>query len=412
MRKVVRKMSKNEIRKLLNFKMPSKYDRWIHLAMLVLIGFGTIMLMSVNTKDATTDSLVVIKTVIRQGAFFVAGYIAMLFMAKLFNIKRANKYIMVCIVACVSLIISCFFFNTDYGIQAWIPIPLFGITFTIQPSEFSKIIMIVYIAVALGGISNKINYRETDVLLIPGAVCGTFCILILLQEDIGTLAILCFSIAMMCLLLTHPIYNRFLFYIRTLCVIGIFLVLLFSFSPLGIALLSQASGGAMSKIFVRVQAAQNPFLDAGNVGYQMIQGLIAFHNGGWFGVGLGNSTRKYGYLPTASTDSILPIVVEETGILGFSLIAICYFIIIYRLFIYARRANNLPSKMILVGVGSYFFIHFVLNVGGVTALIPFTGVPLLFISNGGSSYLTAMISLGICQSIISNHNKEISNLNN
>lgn len=404
-------MDKKELRRLLNFRMPSKYDKSIHAAMMILIIFGTIMLMSINTKDAATDTYAVVKTVIRQTAFFTAGYIGLLFMAKLFTIQRARKYIMFFIVGCIGLLISCFFFNADYGIHAWIPINLFGISFTLQPSEFSKIILIVYIAICFGSVSNRIKYMPSDVFTVPMIVLVVYAGLILFQDDFGTLAILCFSIAMMCLLLTHPIFDRFKFNVRILCIVVIVLACFFSFSPLGLTILEKVANGHGTKIVQRVQAAQNPFADSLNIGWQLVQGLIAFFNGGWFGVGLGNSTRKYGYLPTSSTDSVLPIVVEETGVVGFMLIAICYFIIIYKLFAYARKINNLPSKMILVGVGSYFFIHFLLNVGGVTALIPFTGVPLLFISNGGSSFLTAMISLGIAQAIISKYNQEISSNN-
>ena len=402
-------MDQKELRRLLNFKMPSKYDKTIHFAMLILILFGTIMLMSVNTKDAAVDTYVVVKTVIRQIAFFSAGYAGLLVISKLFTLQRARKYIMFFVVGCIGLILSCFFFENDYGIQAWIPVRFLGINFTIQPSEFSKIILIVYIAVYFGSISNRIKYTPSDIFTVPMMILGIFLVLILLQDDFGTLAILAFSIAMMCLLLNHPIFAKFRLSIQTTCIIVIALACFFSFSPLGLRILEAVTNGRGMKIIERVQASQNPFADSLNVGYQLIQGLIAFYNGGWFGVGLGNSTRKYGYLPTSSTDSILPIIVEETGVLGFMIIAICYFVIIYRLFSYARKINVLPNKMILIGIGSYFFVHFLLNVGGVTALIPFTGVPLLFISNGGSSFLTAMVSLGIAQAIISNYNREMAN---
>ncbi len=395
-------MTRKELLKLLNFKMPAKYDRWIHAAMLLLIFFGTIMLMSANTGLATSDSLSVVKTIIRQGAFFVAGYIALLFFAKLFTIRRARQFAPMAVVVIIGLIFVCFLFETDYGIQAWIPISLGPLSFTLQPTEFAKIVMIVYIAVAFGNISNRIQYNPSDVYTWPAIFSVVIILMVIKQDDFGTLAILLFSLAMECLLLTQPFFKRFRRTISQLCVVGIVLVCLLSFTNIG---LEAASGmKAMSKIATRLQASRNPFADLNGSGWQIVQGLYAFVNGGWGGVGLGNSTQKYGYLPTATTDSVLPIVVEETGMWGFAIILVCYMIIILRLIDYAKKCDELPIKMILIGIASYLFVHFLLNVGGVTGLIPFTGVPLIFISNGGSSFLSAMIALGIAQACISHYN--------
>ena len=123
-------------------------------------------------------------------------------------------------------------------------------------------------------------------------------------------------------------------------------------------------------------------------------------SGGLFGRGIGGSLRKYGYLTQADNDYILAVIIEETGIFGLGILSLLYGLLIYRFFYYAFKTNEFTYKTVLVGSSAYLFIHFVLNVGGVSGLIPSTGVPLLFISSGGSSLMAAFITIGLCQQCI------------
>ena len=157
----------------------------------------------------------------------------------------------------------------------------------------------------------------------------------------------------------------------------------------------------------RILSAINPFIDRYNTGYQLINGLVAFATGGFFGTGFGNSIRKYTDFPASNTDFILAIVVEELGFLGFMIITICYMLIIIRLYKYAFKMKNEKGRIILVGVGTYLFVHFLFNVGGVTGLIPLTGVPLLMISAGGTSTLTTMVAIGLAQAIIAKYRQGV-----
>ena len=118
------------------------------------------------------------------------------------------------------------------------------------------------------------------------------------------------------------------------------------------------------------------------------------------GKGFGNSLNKYGYIPEAQTDFILSIVVEEFGILGFTVIFIFYSMIFVKLIQFALKASKEFDKIVLIGTLSYIVVHFIFNVGGLTALLPLTGVPLLFLSAGGSSRMAIMLAIGISQSII------------
>ena len=146
--------------------------------------------------------------------------------------------------------------------------------------------------------------------------------------------------------------------------------------------------GPLQHVAVRIENALNPFTDPHNNGYQLINGLYGFARSGFTGVGLGNSIQKYGYLTQSDNDFILSIIVEELGIFGLMVVVLGYVVILQRLFYYAFHTKSEGYKVILVGTAMYIFIHFALNVGGVSGLIPLTGVPLLFISSGGSSLIS------------------------
>ena len=156
------------------------------------------------------------------------------------------------------------------------------------------------------------------------------------------------------------------------------------------------------RIFVDVvdRLSIKPFLNPYGTGLQLINGLFGIANSNFIGRGIANSTRKMGFLTQADNDFIFSIVIEELGIFGLLFIVLGYIVIVQRLVHYALRTKSEGYKIILMGTAMYIIAHFVLNVGGVSGLIPATGVPLLFISSGGSSLMAIMAALGICQSII------------
>ena len=133
--------------------------------------------------------------------------------------------------------------------------------------------------------------------------------------------------------------------------------------------------------------------------------MAAFVSGGLFGVGYGKGFLKFSFIFASESDSILAIIVEELGfVFGFMPIVILYGIIIFQLMKYTFLVKSEKDKAILVGTIAYIFIHFLFNVGGVTAFIPLTGVPLLFISAGGSSRMAIMLAIGLSQNVIARHN--------
>ncbi|MBR2792149.1 MAG: FtsW/RodA/SpoVE family cell cycle protein [Erysipelotrichaceae bacterium] len=175
------------------------------------------------------------------------------------------------------------------------------------------------------------------------------------------------------------------------------------------------SGGLIANIFSRVAYQFYRFISAGNplwdrFGYsqELLNSLLGIARGNIRGVGLGNSIQKFGYLASADADYIFPVIVEELGLLGIACVFIPYTIIYVTLIKYAIKVKTEKEKVVLIGTLSYLFVHMFLNIGGVSALIPLTGVPLILISRGGTSLITVLTTLGICQNIIRKYNKKVS----
>ena len=152
----------------------------------------------------------------------------------------------------------------------------------------------------------------------------------------------------------------------------------------------------------RLKVFLNPFSeDLAAAADQVINSYVAFGNGGLFGRGLGNSIQKLGYLPEAHTDFILAIIAEELGFLGVVFVVSLLLILIGKVIFSGTKSRNTFSAMYSLGFASLLVVQGVVNIGGVTASIPMTGVPLPFISNGGSSILILSIGLGIATNILS-----------
>ena len=136
-----------------------------------------------------------------------------------------------------------------------------------------------------------------------------------------------------------------------------------------------------------------------NTGYQVCNGFIAIHNGGLFGLGLGNSTQKYLYLPEAHTDFIFPILVEELGLIVGGLVLIGYGVILYRILKIAKMADNPRGAILAFGTFLMLLFHLLVNFMGILALIPLTGVPVPFLSYGGSYTINVFIMIFVVQRV-------------
>jgi cell division protein FtsW len=304
-------------------------------------------------------------------------------------------------IAFLLFLASLFDFNGS-GSKAWILLPI-GITqVTLQPSEFAKVALILIIAAYTGDVKKTFkdkNYIWKRPFFIG---LGYAFIVLVLQHDFGS-AVVMGTICVVCILIpSHPQLRSFQKFIGWFYAVGM-LFAVFLLSPLGEPVIRHLP--LEDYQISRILSAIDPFQDQYNTGYQLILGLIAFAAGGWKGLGYGASVRKYTRFPAANTDFILAIIVEELGIFGFLAVMIPYTIIVVQLFRYALKMRSEQGKIILVGVAMYIVIHSLFNIGGVTGLIPLTGVPLLMISSGGSSTMSLMAALGIAQAVILRWNR-------
>ncbi|MBB5182032.1 FtsW/RodA/SpoVE family cell cycle protein [Catenisphaera adipataccumulans] len=392
-------MPKKKNRSLLRIiQLRPKSDGYITLSVLALMVFGSLMIVSTDMGETGTAPLVVLMNIVKQVIFMAVGYGVMCACSKWFSFRRFAFWQYGFMVVLFLLTAATFLFSASGGSQAWIRLPG-GIT--IQPSEFVKSYMIAVVAAALyqGKRKKGLLNHPGRLFRFPLIVMGVFGLLILAQRDIGTLVIL-LMIFLTCLLIPSvPSLKVMQKHIKRLLAAGICLaILLFGVTDIGTNIIAQTP---FSHIATRVANAKNPYNDIYGEGYQPANSLYGIASSNIIGRGLGNSSRKYGYLTQADNDYILAIVIEETGIFGLAYIIFFYIAILSRLFHYAMVTNDTGYRVILGGTAMYLFMHFFLNVGGVACFIPFTGVPLLFISSGGSSLIGICAAMGISQNCIS-----------
>ena len=395
MRRTKRKQNIRDFINLITFIPHS--DVSLNLAVIGLMIFGTAMISSTAVAQTTSSVSTVLNLLVKQIIFLIFAYIAMLLSNKTITLRRFSQYQGLIFAVFAISMIAPFGFAATGGSHAWIRIG----SITIQPSEFGKPLFILICATSVYRARRNREMRKNFWTFFKWPVACLLVTLALLaaQKDYGTAAIT-LGIVYVCLMIpSYPILRKTQRALTTLLAAGgLAVILLFGVTNIGTEVLKQTP---LYHIAVRIENAKNPYNDIYGTGYQPANSLYGIADSGFIGKGFGNSARKYGYLTQADNDYILAVTIEETGIIGFAIIIFLYGVIEVRLFYYAIRTQDTSRKIILIGTGAYLFFHFVLNVGGVGALIPMTGIPLLFISSGGSSLLAISIALGLCQRQIS-----------
>lgn len=383
--------------------MPKRADRSILISILVLAAFGLLMIASSSMGLTVGRPGRLALILIKQFVFLGAGYYFMARLANNFKLSflKSGSF-PVWAIGIGAALVFCLAFPAAGGARAWIRVPISGMDISIQPSEFAKVMVILIVAAYCGDVK-KVFDNSSDIVKRPAVfIFAYFFIVLLLQSDMGS-AVVILMIACICLMIPqHPQLMPTQRLIRFLIILGI-AVVLYILSPFGEAVIRRLPLKAYQ--INRFLSALNPFVDMYNTGFQLVNGLVSFATGGWIGLGYGNSVRKYTQFPAANTDFILAIVVEELGLVGFLIIFIPYMIIIVQLFRYAMKIKSEQARIILIGTAMYLVIHCLFNIGGVTGMIPLTGVPLLMISSGGSSTLAFMIAVGISQAVIDQYRK-------
>ena len=273
-----------------------------------------------------------------------------------------------------------------HNAKSWLDLGLFKI----QPIEYVKTIYIIFMAVYYNFLVQR-NVKLLAPYFLPLGVAIVLAVLISLQPDLGGAAII-LGISFFTFLSVPVVSSNIRKIIRILVVGAIIAV--FSFFAFGQNILTSERLSRFN--------FQNPcsrYRDKDGSGYQVCNGFIAISNGGLLGLGLGRSTQKYLYLPDSHTDFIFPIVCEELGSLVGALVIIFYGLLLFRMYRIAKQADNLRTSILAYGAFWYFAMHILVNLLGVLALMPLTGVPLTFLSYGGSHIINAIVIIFILERV-------------
>ena len=362
-----------------------KIDIPLFLISIILIIIGLIMIFSASSIAAVLQYKVAEyyffeRQLIIVGAGLLASIVIM--NIPLSKYKRSSRLLILGIIAVLFILKS--YGTITNSAKSWLNI--FGI-FTLQPSEFAKTAIILYLAASYG--TNKTYKGKYDPFM-PLVPCFMIAALVAAEPDLGT-ALIIGGITVLIFFSIPFSKNSTITYSKMLFVLVM---------VLGVIVLIN------SKSFLtEMQAKRLNFLNPcdryqEDTGYQVCNGYIAINNGGIFGKGLGKSTQKYLYLPEAHTDFIFPVIVEEMGLVGGIFILFLYICLLFKLLSIARSTKDLTGSIIAFGTFSYLLLHMVVNLGGVLALIPLTGVPLPFMSYGGSYMLNVIILLSLCQRVV------------
>ena len=376
-------------------KILSKCDKPLFFIMIIYSILGLIMIFSAsNVSTVLRYHLSTSHFFIRQAIFLIVSFIFG-FLIVLNLPTKKYKYLtgFLVIFVVVALIGLFAYAGLTNNAQSWYN---FG-PISLQPSEFAKTVIIIYMSVFYERLAHKKTFN-LSLYFIPLAVAGVIAVLVMMQPDLGSaFIIVCISLG---IFISIPNLKANIMRIVKFLLIGV--------AILAITLIYSGNEIINSRQLQRFQF-KNPCSRYREVtGYQVCNGFIAIHNGGLLGMGLGKSTQKYLYLPESHTDFIFPIIVEELGLIAGVLIIGGYAFMLYRILAIAKKSSTLQGSILAYGSFIYILAHILINLLGILALIPLTGVPLPLLSYGGSFTINIIIILFIVQRVaVENNNVEI-----
>jgi len=369
---------------------------------LLLSVLGLIVVYSTTSASLIQEGKSAFQLVRNQGLFWIVSLflIALIYKLKLGFLKNERLLFIVMFVELVLLALARLVGIPINGAYGWIKVgPV-----TIQPAEYLKIIIIWYLAQRFSKQQEEIGVYDFQVLTqnqwFPRAFNDwRFVLLVMIGSlaifpDLGNATILLLVSILMYTI--SGIAHRWF---------GTIIGLLIGASTLSLTAIKVIGVEKFSKIPVfgyvakRFSAFFNPFDDVAGAGHQLANSYYAMVNGGWFGLGLGNSIEKRGYLPEAHTDFVFSIVIEEFGFVGASLILALVFFLILRIILVGIRAKNPFNSMMAIGIGGMILIQVFVNIGGISGLIPSTGVTFPFLSQGGNSLLVLSVAIAFVLNI-------------
>ncbi len=325
----------------------------------------------------------------RQLFMIFIGFVGMLFIHRMpsgsykFWSLVISAFCLVCMIASLA-------HSKITGAISTFTITLGPITF--QPAEVIKVSTVMYMGAFYGAWVNNPKHKSVT-FWIPLILCALGAVIILLGGDFGTCAIMCTLYGLV--LISIPFKERWIKILKLVVLCGIiFAIAMLKFGYLVLTDKYLESGGRLSRL--NYVDACDKYED---IGYQVCNGYIAMDNGGIKGAGIGESTQKYLYLDESHTDFIFPIIVEELGVWFGIFIILLYIALLFLVLKIASNTSNLRNSIICYGIGIYFMLHVFINLGGVLGIFPVTGVPLPFLSYGGTFCITMMGAFAMVQRI-------------
>tara|TARA_R110002096_G_scaffold215310_9_gene403108 strand:+ start:18821 stop:19984 length:1164 start_codon:yes stop_codon:yes gene_type:complete len=350
-------------------------------SVLILITLGMVMLASTSAFQANVDADDLYFEVKRQALWGVAGISVALFFAQI-DYRRIQNWIWPVYAVAAVLLIACFIPAIGQeinGERRWINSAFIGINFRVQPSEFAKLVLIATLATWFARYSNSIHDVRLG-FLFPTVIAGFILALIAAEVDIGTTAVL--TGVVFALMFIAGCNRRLLF--------GGAIA-----ATLGLATLVALVPGRMT----RVMAILKPEEHEHGVGLQQNMAKLALGSGGVDGMGLGEGSLKMLYMPFAHTDFIFPMIGEELGLVGTLTVLACFAGFAWSGTVISQRAPDSFGRLLGIGIVLCVSIQAALNIAVTTAVFPNTGLPLPFVSYGGSNLICSLMGVGILLSI-------------
>jgi len=350
---------------------------------LLLVGIGVIMVYSASSystsnNPAINDGMFYLK---KQALWAALGLGCMIFIMNI-DYHVLKKYTKLIMILTVLLLCVVFAFSPVNGARRWIPLGFASI----QPSEIAKYTVVLYLAASLDKKGMKIKSLIQGILPYL-LVSGFFAGMVLAEKNLSIAAVI-MGVTIIALFVAGARIPHLLGVVSCVIPVGVAFIL---FEPYRLA---------------RLMNFLNPWKDARGDGYQLIQSLLALGSGGIFGAGLGQSRQKCFYIPEPHTDFIFAIIGEELGIIGCALIILLFAVFIWRGLVTAANAKDKFGKLLATGVTSVIAIQAIINIAVVTGSMPVTGVPMPFISYGGSSLIFNLVAVGVLLNVSKHRPKE------
>ncbi|HEY7802126.1 MAG TPA: rod shape-determining protein RodA [Dehalococcoidia bacterium] len=360
-----------------------EFDYLLLLAALALTAYGALLIYSGSLTTYGSPSAAFSHPVSRQLAFAAVGLVAMLVLSRIDYRIFGPLSLTLYLVSLAGLVFVLVAGGTAYGSRRWI---LIGGT-QVQPSEIAKVCTVIMLAKFFD--DNEERMQSLRVFLTSILIAALPAALVIVEPDLGSSAVflvMWFGVAMVA-------------GVRRLHMAGL-IALIAAFTP--VAVLAAAQGYQKDRLSIWLDPGKDPL----GTGFNILQAEISIGSGGFFGKGFTHGTQtQLDYLRTQTTDYVFSVGAEELGFIGAMILFALFILMLFRCLRVAGHADDAFGRLIAVGVMTFILFQVFVNIGVNIRLVPVTGVPLPFVSQGGSSLITLLAALGILQSILGHRRK-------